>query len=119
MRYRKVIFIVLLFPLALMAMTVVMDAVEDWLSSRRVPTGRPGLAGAARARRAVTGAVRTAGETMPSAPASLPPSWPALAPVPPAAVPPPSLAPGTWPADGQQSIPAQYRPAAARAAGWS
>lgn len=113
------IFIVLLFPLALMAMTVVMDAVEDWLSSRLVPTGRPGLAEAARARRAVTGAVWTAGEMAPSTPAPLPPSGPALAPLLPAAVPPPPLAPKTPPADGQQSIPAQYQPAAVRAAGWS
>ncbi|OAA27417.1 hypothetical protein UG55_100868 [Frankia sp. EI5c] len=56
------IFIVLLFPLALLAMTTLMDAVEDWLSPRLAPTGRRGLAGAARARHAATGAGWTTGE---------------------------------------------------------
>lgn len=115
------IFIVLLFPVAFMAMTRVLDGVEDWLSSRPGSAGRRGLSGAAEVRRAFTGTLWTADETARSTPESPRPSWPSVVPVPVpvVAVPPRPLTPAAQPAEGRPPIPAQYQPAVARAAGWN
>ncbi|MBE3206448.1 MULTISPECIES: hypothetical protein [Parafrankia] len=87
------VFIVLLFPLALLAMTTLMDAVEDLLSSLMTPARRRGLAGAAQRRRRTESAVR-------------------------AAAPAPAAAPPRRAVDRRPVLPAEYDAPTAQAAGW-
>ncbi|WP_035955955.1 hypothetical protein [Parafrankia sp. EUN1f] len=110
------VFIVLLFPLALLAMTTLMDAVEDLLSSLMTPARRHGLARAAQTRRRSMSAVRAVGEAAPLSPAGAPwavrePMWPLAAPQPPAA-------PSALPVDRRPVPPAEYDAPTAQAAGW-